>query len=115
MTSERRYITWTPEQRARYERMYLEAEEDRDEIIREALRHKRELDVRIEAYRELERERLRSGLTVEDVAARSGVDVERVVDLSRDPIPSPTLSELLFIADAIGTPLQLTLTRRDAA
>jgi len=55
----------------------------------------------------LMRERKARGLSLGDVAKRSGIDISRLSKLENDPRSNPTLSTLTRIASAIGVKVSI--------
>lgn len=108
---ERRTITLTPEQRARHAEIRRQVERDKTKISREALDHKAELDALIEAFQALKHEREVRGLSLGDIARRSGIDKSYLSKLENDPYPNPTLTTLVRIAGAIGVRLTIQVNK----
>jgi len=112
--NERRIVKLTPQQRARHDDIRREIERDKEQITRDAMEHFAERDTLIAAFRMLKAERERCGLSLSEVAARSGIDKSYLSKLENDPAPNPTLGTLLRIARAIGVKLTIGISR-DAA
>ena len=109
--SERRFISvrgkLTLEQRRRFEEGKAWFEENRERLNREALGHKAALRVLIDAMKVLKREREARGLSLAEVAERSGIDKSNLSKLENDPYPNPTLATLTRIAEAIGVRIKI--------
>ena len=55
------------------------------------------------------------GISLTELAARTGIAKGNLSRLENDPAANPTLETLLRLADAIGVELKLDVVRRDAA
>jgi DNA-binding phage protein len=98
---------FTAEEKARFVSAREQAEQDRPRLAREALAKKAELVALHDAMMALKREREARGLSLADVAERSGIDKSRLSKLESDPRSNPTLATLTRIADAIGVRLEI--------
>ncbi|NBC11438.1 MAG: helix-turn-helix domain-containing protein [Planctomycetes bacterium] len=103
----------TPEQKQRVREGIDWAQANRDEITRIAAAQAAELDALESALRSLKAARQRKGLSLGEVAARSGIDKANLSRLENDPHPNPTWSTLSRLAAAIGVRLDIIV--RDAA
>jgi len=105
-------LTEQQQRRIREGQAWVEASKSR--LQREARPRKHELDALIAALRQLKAERERRGLSLADVAARSGIDKSRLSKLENDPYPNMTFLTLMRIAEAIGVKLTIGINH-DAA
>ena len=103
----------TPEEASRLEGARQEAEDNRDEILREGrvakqawLAMRRDVDEVIRCLRE---ERKRLGLSLADVEARSGLRRSALSRLENDKNANPTLLTLQRYAAALGATLRTNL------
>jgi len=64
------------------------------------------------AVRLLKEARQAAGLSLADVAARSGIDRSRLSKLENDPHGNPTVTTLARIADAVGVRLAIRVVHR---
>ena len=103
----------TPEQKRRLRESMEWVKNNRDELDRIAAAQSAELDALESALRSLKEARLRKGLSLGEVAARSGIDKANLSRLENDPHPNPTWSTLSRLAAAIGVRLDIIV--RDAA
>jgi len=71
---------------------------------------KSELDELHHAAQLLKQAREAAGLSLSDVATRSGIDKSRLSKLENDPHPNPTLNTLARLAHAIGVKLSIRIT-----
>ena len=76
-------------------------------LTTEALSRKRELLELSAALQALKREREARGLSLGEVARRSGIDKANLHRLETDPYPNPTLDTVSRIAHAIGVRLTI--------
>lgn len=83
------------------------------ELSRAASVRQSELRTLTAVVTELKQARLDRGLSLSQVAERSGIDRSRLSKLESDPHPNPTLATLTRIARAIG--VELTIAVRDVA
>ncbi len=98
-------LTQEQRRRVREGRAWVEANMPR--LQQEAQRRKGELDVLVATLGRLKAERERRGLSLGDVASRSGIDKSRLSKLENAPHPNPTFRTLMRIADAIGVRLTI--------
>jgi DNA-binding Xre family transcriptional regulator len=111
--SSRGKLTDAQKKRLRASRKWVEDNEPR--LTREALKAKAERMVIIKAFAELKRMREERGLSLADVAERSGIDKSRLSKLENDPYPNPTFNTLMRIADALGVALSINVIDKEAA
>jgi ribosome-binding protein aMBF1 (putative translation factor) len=97
----------TGEQRARHRQIREHVRRDKPHLTRDALGKKAELTALEDAMAILVRERKARGLSLGDVAERSGIDKSRMSKLETDPRSNPTLATLTRIAFAIGVKLAI--------
>jgi DNA-binding phage protein len=97
----------TPEQKRRHQKVREHVRLDRPRLIIDALGKKSELLALQSAMAVLMRERKARGLSLGDVAERSGIDKSRLSKLENDPRSNPTLATLTRIASAIGVKLSI--------
>lgn len=97
----------TDEQRQRHQKVREEIERRKPELNRRAKAAKAELMELAEAMKALKREHESRGLSLADVANRSGIDKANLSRLENDPYPNPTLDTLSRIAHAIGVRLTI--------
>ncbi len=102
-----------PDKVARVRESMRWAQEHRDELDQIAEAGLAELETLEAAIRSLKAAREAKGLSLTDVAARSGIDKANLSRLENDPHPNPTWSTLNRIAHAIGVRLDIVV--RDAA
>jgi len=115
----------TPEQRAAVEarRADRQTPEYRDELARDIEAYRQEYppvgdSELIEALTGLRRERERQGLSLTDIAERTGIDRATISKLERGKIANPTIGTLRTYAKALGRRLAWTLkvvAKRDTA
>jgi len=101
------------EQRARHQQIREQVERDKPRLRREAWEHAQEIQQAHEAMKLLRAERERRGMTLDDVARRSGIDRSRLSKLETDLGANPTLRTVHRVAKAIG--VVMTISFRDAA
>lgn len=104
----RRNVVLTDEQRRRHDEIRRQIEAEKPALIREALKHKAERLAIIEAFKLLKGRREAMGLSLGDIAQRSGIDKSYLSKLENDPYPNPTLSTLMRYAEALGGRLELS-------
>ena len=100
----------TDEERERHHRVREQVERERSATEVRARAKKAELESLREALRMLKREREARGLSLADVAERSGIDKSRLSKLENAAYPNPTLDTLARIASAIGVKLTIGMT-----
>jgi len=98
---------FTPEERARFDAAREQVERDLPQRRRDARAKKAELLALHDAMRALKREREARGLSLADVAERSGIDKSRLSKLENDLNSNPTLATLNRVADAIGVRIEI--------
>ena len=101
---------FSPSENARFERGKRAFARDRAEIDAHAGLLKSQLEELRNAMQLLRQARENAGLSLADVAARSGIDKSRLSKLENDPHPNPTLNTLTRIANAIGVRLSIRIT-----
>lgn len=94
-------------QRARHAEVRRNVEQQRHQLDRDALDYKAQLDLLVNALQDLKREREARGLSLAEIAKRTGIDKSRLSKLENDPHPNPTVLTLTRIAAAIGVRLRL--------
>ena len=97
----------TDEHRRRHQKAREEIERRKPEFDRQAKADKQGFLELAQAMKTLKREREARGLSLADVAAKSGVDKANLSRLENDPYPNPTLDTLSRIAHAIGVRLTI--------
>lgn len=97
----------TAEQKTRHRRILEEVRREERRLTREALGKKAELTALRDAMAVLKLEREARGLSLADVAERSGIDRSRLSRLENDPRSNPTLATLTRVAGAIGVKLAI--------
>ena len=100
----------TAEQKRRHQRIRKQVERNKAQLTREAMAKKAELIALHEAMVALKHEREMRGLSLGDVAERSGIDKSRLSKLENDAHANPTMATLTRIADAIGVRLAIHLS-----
>ena len=95
------------------EQRFIDA--NREQLDREALARKAEREAVIDAFAALKRYREQQGLSLGEVAERSGIDKSYLSKLENDPYPNPTFSTLMRIAKAVGVKLTIDVSRPEAA
>lgn len=105
-TSERVYRELSADEQQRLNRARAETEAIREDVLAEGRMRKRALEIsRAEVRRSvdaLRTARERMGLSLSDVAARSGLTRSTLSQLENDPTADPTLLTLQKYASAIG-------------
>ena len=108
-----------PEIRQRIERRLTDQERARHALIREQVaQEKPRLSARARAKKAelmelrhalilLKKERETRGLSLAEVAERSGIDTSGLSQLENEPSANPTLDTLMRIAEAIGVKLTI--------
>jgi len=81
------------------------ANANRKELAERARERREELQTLQRVVAALKQARTDRGLSLSDVAARSGIDRSQLSRLENDPHPNPTLSTLNRLAHAIGVEL----------
>ena len=106
----------TPDQKAAVEarRAKRQTAHYQDELARDIAAYRQEYPPLgdpelIEALAELRRERERQGLSLTDMAERTGIDRATISKLETGKIPNPTISTLRTYAKALGRRLAWTL------
>lgn len=99
-------------QRRRHDRIRERVERDRPQLEHQAQAKKAELVALRDAMTMLKQQREARGMSLGDVADRSGIDKSRLSKLENEPQANPTLTTLTRIAEAIGVRLSI---RVDAA
>jgi len=97
----------TAEQKRRHQQIREQVQRDRLRLTRDALGKKAELMALQSAMDILRREREARGLSLGDVAERSGIDKSRLSKLENDPRSNPTLATLTRSASAIGVKVSI--------
>ena len=98
----------TDEQKRRHERIRRRVAQDRPRLDHEARVKKAELLALRDALGALKREREARGLSIGEVARRSGIDKSALAKMEKNPHANPTVTTLTRIADAIGVELAIT-------
>lgn len=99
----------TAEQKRRHQRIREQVEKDKGRLIRDATGRKSELMTLRNAMVLLKQERETRGLSLGEVARRTGMDKSRLSKLENDALSNPTLATLTRIAEAIGVKLAIQL------
>jgi ribosome-binding protein aMBF1 (putative translation factor) len=97
----------TEEDRQRHAIIRREVEDQREELSTEALATKAERLALRDAVAMLKGAREKRGLSLDDVAQRSGLDAGELASLEAADYPNPTLGTLCRIATAIGVELTI--------
>ena len=97
----------TAEQKRRHQQIREQVQRDELRLTRDALGKEAELMALRSAMHILRREREARGLSLGDVAERSGIDKSRLSKLENDPRSNPTLATLTRIASAVGVKLSI--------
>ncbi len=97
----------TAEQKRRHKRIREQVQRDKARLARHALGRKAELTALRDAMTLLKQEREMRGLSLGEVARRSGIDKSRLSKLESDSRSNPTLATLTRIAGAIGVKLAI--------
>lgn len=95
------------DERERHRRIRAQVERERPVLDARAKAKKSELDSLRHALRLLKHERETRGLSLAEVAERSGIDKSRLSKLENASHPNPTLDTLSRIASAIGVKLTI--------
>ncbi len=103
----------TDEQRQRHAVIRAQVEKDRARLSKEAWEAAAEIRQAHEAMKLLRAERESRGLTLDQIAERSGIDRSRLSKLETDLGANPTFRTVQRIAKAIG--VVMTIGFRDAA
>jgi hypothetical protein len=100
-------------ERSRLRQLRAQLDDEKDEIIAEARRHKAAHDAAIARLREvmqlLRAERTRQGLSLADVQARTGIARSALSRLESDADANPTLATITRYAEALGKDLRILL------
>jgi hypothetical protein len=108
----------TDAQRARIAEARQLIQGEAAEIRRKAKKYKQEHDAAqatlSEAARLLKAERLRQGLSLSDIQARTGIDPPNLSRLENDTSANPTITTLTRYADALGKKLLIVLSDQTA-
>lgn len=99
----------TDEQRDRHRQIIEQVAKDRPLMDALASAKMAELRSLRSALSALKEERLVRGLSLDDVAARTGIDRSRLIELESDEFPNPTLEQVTRIAHAIGVRLNIAI------
>lgn len=97
------------EQKKRHAKIREEVEREKPARSARSQARKEELIALRDAFIALKRERESRGLTLTEVAERSGIDKANLSRLENDPQPNPTLDTLSRIAQAIGVKLTIAV------
>lgn len=97
----------TEAQKRRHRAIREQVGRDKPRLARKALTKKAERIALRDAMLSLKTQREARGLSLGDVADRSGIDKSRLSKLENDPDANPTLTTLTRIADAIGVKLTI--------
>lgn len=100
----------TDKERARHRLIREQTEREKPAMAVRAKAKRAELDSLRQALHMLKQEREVRGLSLADVAERSGIDKSWLSKLENAPHPNPTLETLARIASAIGVRLSITMT-----
>lgn len=100
---------FTAEERDRFEEGKSWAEAHKDELIESSQARKHQIIALADAVRALHAERERRGISIVDVATRSGIDVSRLNELEIDPFANPTLEVVMRIAEALGVGIKIAI------
>ncbi len=109
MAAKRIYRDFTPEEKARIDKLRTEAEKDRPKII-ETLKamnatHKSAKQV----ISRLKAERERQGLSLADIQDRTGIARASISTIENSESPNPTIKTLQRYALALGLKLELSV------
>ena len=99
----------TSEERARVRLAYEQVEAEKDELITNARRHRYQLASLHEARKLLREEREAQGLSLADLAERTGLTRSALCRLETAPKYNPTVMTLQKVANALGRSLIVTL------
>jgi DNA-binding XRE family transcriptional regulator len=103
----------TPEQQKHRREVHEQVESEQDEIIAQGRELKREHDRATAALREtfrlLREERCAQGITLRELADRTGISPGALSRLENDPDPNPTIRTIQRYAAALGRQLTVTL------
>jgi DNA-binding phage protein len=109
----------TDAERKRLRRLREQIEAEKDEIIAEGRGHKAAHAASLARLREvmhlLRGERMRQGLSLADVQARTGIPRSALSRLETDPDANPTLATITRYAEALGKDLQILLADKAVA
>ncbi|HWB01138.1 MAG TPA: helix-turn-helix transcriptional regulator [Pirellulales bacterium] len=105
-------VEFNAEQRSRVERAQAAAERDREEIVARGRELKANLDQWQEIFSELKAERVRKGLTLDQLAQSTGISKPALSRLENAANPNPTMSTLLRVAEALGKGIYIRLGYR---
>lgn len=98
----RRTVTLTDEQKARHAEIRRQIEADRPRGDREALLVKAQMEAAYAAMQMLKAEREKRGITLTELAERTGIDKGNLSRMENNINANPTLETLTRIAKAIG-------------
>ena len=97
----------TADQKRRHKRIREQVQRDKERLTRHAIVRKAELTALRDAMKLLKQERETRGLSLGEVARRTGIDKSRLSKLENDVRSNPTLGTLTRIAEAIGVRLAI--------
>lgn len=107
----RRHLT--AEQRDAHRKLREQVESERDEIVARGAELKRERErakaALCETFRMLRTERCAQGMTLRELADRTGISPGALSRLENDPDPNPTIRTLQRYATALGRRITVTL------
>lgn len=107
--------TLTPDESRQYKKLARKVDRDDREQIAEAARHLRARHERLrEVLRLLQAERQRQGLTLDELASRTGIGKANLSRLENATDPNPTLATLQRYADALGREVVVSLSEKRA-
>lgn len=104
---ERVHRKLTPEERERHRLIREQVEKDKPQLFRETLARKAQMEAAFKAMQMLKREREQRGVSLSELAERSGINKSNLSRLENDINANPTLETLVRIARAIGGELEI--------
>ncbi len=100
-------------ERTRLGQLRARLDAEKEEILAEARRHKAAHEAAADRLRDvmqlLRAERMRQGLSLADLQARTGIARSALSRLETDPGANPTLTTVTRYAEALGKGLQIVL------
>ena len=106
----------TPEATARRKKTRAAVDAEKDELIAEGRKMMAPIIAQRKQFsaivKDLRSERERQGLSLSDVADRTGMDRTFISRLETSPSPNPTVSTLHRYAECLGVDFQIALVQR---
>ncbi|MCC6680399.1 MAG: helix-turn-helix transcriptional regulator [Phycisphaeraceae bacterium] len=104
----RRKVTLTDEQKQRHAEIRRQVDADKQRLSREAMEVKARMDAAFAAMQLLKAEREKRGISLTELAERTGIDKGNLSRMENNRNANPTLETLHRIARAIGGTIEFT-------